>query len=59
MDKIKEIFSKKKNENGHSVGYTVDAASKIHKYNMLLAVQKVDDWLRQHVFMKGTDKDCL
>ena len=59
VDKIRKIFSKKEDENGHPVGYAEDAVSKLHIDNMPTAVQRVDSWLRQHVPMKGTDEDCL
>ena len=59
VDKIRKIFSKKEDENGHPVGYAEDAVSKLHIDNMPAAVQRIDSWLRQHVPMKGTDEDCL
>ena len=59
VDKIRKIFSKKEDENGHPVGYAEDAVSKLHIDNMPVAIQKVDSWLRQHVPMKGTEEDCL
>ena len=58
VDRIRKIFSKTEDENGHPVGYAQSAASKINKSDLPVSIQKVDSWLKKHIPRKS-EEDCV